>query len=63
MMGGILIFASGSSYAEQFVNAAQDYANDIQNGNDESGSAAILSGLCNDLAPGSGNTVLNYLLR
>jgi hypothetical protein len=63
VVGGILIFASGSSYAEQFVNAAQDYANDIQNGNDESGSAAILSGLCNDLAPGSGNTVLNYLLR
>ena len=40
-----------------------DYANDIGNFEDENGSAAILSGECNNLAPGAGNIVLNYLLR
>ena len=61
--GGILILATASAIAQDFYDAAQDYARDIFNGDDETGSAAILSGRCNDLAPGSGNIVLNYLLR
>ncbi|HTG44957.1 MAG TPA: hypothetical protein VK633_10545 [Verrucomicrobiae bacterium] len=61
--GAILILASGADFADRFDTAAQDYARDIRNGDEESGSAAILSGLCNELAPGSGNAVLSYLLR
>jgi hypothetical protein len=61
--GGILILANASAIAENFYNAVQDYALDIRNGDDETGSAAIVAGQCNDLAPGSGNIVLNYLLR
>lgn len=62
VIGGILIFASGPVYAEQFATAAQDYAHDVINGDPVEGSAAILAGHCNELAPGAGNIVLNYLL-
>ena len=61
--GGILILANAANFAEQFTVALQDYARDIRNGDDETGDAAIVSAYCNDLAPGSGNIVLNYLLR
>jgi hypothetical protein len=61
--GGILIFANADSIAADFLSAMQDYSRDILRGDDETGSAAILAGRCNDLAPGSGNIVLNYLLR
>ena len=43
--------------------AFQDYATDIVNGDETSGSAAIIAALSNDLAPGAGNIVLNALLR
>lgn len=62
-LGGIIILANADSIAADFLSAMQDYARDILNGDDETGSAAILAGRCNDLAPGSGNIVLNYLLR
>jgi len=62
-IGGIIILANADSIAADFLSAMQDYAHDILNGDDETGSAAILAGHCNDLAPGSGNIVLNYLLR
>jgi hypothetical protein len=62
-VGGILFFANADSIAADFLSAAQDYASDILNGDDETGSAAILAGRCNDLAPGAGNIVLDYLLR
>jgi hypothetical protein len=62
-IGGIAILASGPEFAENFIAAANDYARDIREGEDETGSAAILAGYCNDLAPGSGNLVLSCLLR
>jgi hypothetical protein len=62
-LGGILILANADTIAAEFLSAMQDYAHDILNGDDETGSAAILAGRCNDLAPGSGNIVLDYLLR
>jgi hypothetical protein len=62
-LGGILILANAEEVAANFLSAMQDYAHDIANGDDETGSAAILAGECNNLAPGSGNIVLNYLLR
>ena len=62
-LGGILILANAEEVAANFLSAMQDYARDIANGDDETGSAAILAGECNNLAPGSGNIVLNYLLR
>jgi hypothetical protein len=61
--GGIIILANAQSIAADFLDAMNDYARDILRGDDETGSAAILAGRCNDLAPGSGNIVLNYLLR
>lgn len=61
--GGIMILANAPQTAEDFLAATRDYARDISNGDDETGSAAILAGRCNDLAPGAGNIVLNYLLR
>lgn len=61
--GGIIILANAESIAADFLDAMDDYARDIANGDDETGSAAILAGRCNDLAPGSGSIVLNYLLR
>lgn len=62
-VGGILILANANATAADFAAAMEDYARDISNGDEESGSAAIVSGVCNELAPGSGNIVLNYLLR
>lgn len=61
--GGILILANASNIAQEFFEAAQAYATDIANGDEETGSAAIMAGVCNNLAPGAGNIVLNYLLR
>ena len=61
--GGILILANAASIASDFLSAMNDYADDIAEFEDETGSAAIVSGRCNDLAPGAGNIVLNYLLR
>lgn len=62
-VGGIMILASASAIAEQWNTAFQDYANDIRNGDGTTGSVAIIAALSNDLAPGSGNFVLNALLR
>jgi len=62
-LGGIIILANADTIAADFLSAMQDYSYDIGIADDETGSAAILSGRCNDLAPGSGNIVLNYLLR
>jgi hypothetical protein len=62
-VGGIVILANAENYAQRFDDAARDYANDISSGFEESGSAAIMAALCNELAPGSQNIVLNYLLR
>jgi hypothetical protein len=62
-IGGIMILATASATAEQWNTALQDYATDIRNGDDTTGSAAIIAALSNDLAPGAGNIVLNALLR
>lgn len=62
-IGGVFVLANAEETAEQFLDAARDYALDIQQGNDESGSAAIMSEVCNQMAPGSRLIVLNYLLR
>jgi len=62
-LGGILVLANADTIAADFLSASRDYARDVAFGDDETGSAAILSGRCNDLAPGSGNIVLNHLLR
>ncbi len=62
-LGGIMILANSQAIADQFLAAMQDYAHDMANGDDETGSAAILAGTCNDLAPGSGNFVLAFILR
>jgi hypothetical protein len=62
-IGGIMILSSASATAQQWNMAFQDYAADIQNGDDTTGSAAIIAALSNDLAPGAGNIVLNALLR
>ena len=62
-LGGIMILANSQAIADQFLSAMQDYAHDMANGDDETGSAAILAGTCNDLAPGSGNFILAFILR
>ena len=62
-IGGIMILANASAIAEQWNTALLDYASDIRNGDDTTGSAAIIAALSNDLAPGAGNLVLNALLR
>jgi len=62
-VGGVFVFANAPAWAMAFNNATRDYATDFNLGNDVTGSAAIVSGYCNDLAPGSGNIVLNYILR
>jgi hypothetical protein len=62
-IGGIMILSGASAIAEQWNTAFQDYATDIRNGDDTTGSVAIIAALSNDLAPGSGNFVLNALLR
>jgi hypothetical protein len=63
LIGGIMILSQASAIAEQWNTAFQDYATDIRNGDDTTGSVAIIAALSNDLAPGSGNFVLNALLR
>lgn len=63
LLGGVFIIANSAVNAQDFIDAAQDYSNDILNGSDETGSAAIFAGVCNNIAPGSGNLVLGYLLR
>lgn len=62
-LGGVLIIASAAANAQDFIDAAQAYSNDILRGDDETGDAAIFAGVCNNIAPGSGNLVLGYLLR
>lgn len=62
-IGGIMILSSASAIAQDWQTAFEDYAADIRNGDDTTGSAAIIAALSNDLAPGSGNFVLNALLR
>ncbi len=62
-LGGIIILANADNISANFLSAMNAYARDIARGEDETGDAAILAGYCNDLAPGSGNIVLNYLLR
>jgi hypothetical protein len=62
-IGGIMILSSASAIAQDWQMAFEDYAADVGNGDDTTGSTAILGALSNDLAPGSGNFVLNALLR
>jgi len=62
-IGGIMILSSASAIAQDWQMAFEDYASDIRNGFDTTGSAAIIAALSNDLAPGSQNFVLNALLR
>jgi hypothetical protein len=63
LIGGIMILSSASAIAQDWEMAFHDYAADIRNGDDTTGSAAIIAALSNDLAPGAGNFVLNALLR
>jgi hypothetical protein len=63
LLGGIFIIANSAANAQDFINAALAYSNDILTGNDETGDAAIFAGVCNNIAPGSSNIVLGYLLR
>src|SRR5947209_610764 len=53
--GGIIVLADADNIAADFLQAMRDYSRDIATGDDETGSAAIMAGRCNDLAPGSGN--------
>jgi len=62
-LGGIMIIANSSQITADFQDAMESYVHDIRNGDDTTGSVAILAGHCNDLAPGSGNIVIEYLLR
>jgi hypothetical protein len=63
LIGGIFIIANAAANAQDFIDAALAYSNDILTGNDETGDAAIFAGVCNNIAPGSSNIVLGYLLR
>jgi len=63
IIGGIMILTSASAIAEQWNTAFQDYATDVRNGDDTTGSVAVIAAHSNDLAPGSGNFVLDALLR
>jgi hypothetical protein len=63
LLGGVFIIANSAANAQDFIDAAQAYTNDIIRGDDETGDAAIFAGVCNNIAPGSSNIVLGYLLR
>lgn len=63
LIGGIMIFASGAAMAQDWQDAFESYAFDIRNFEDTAGSVAIIAGLCNELAPGAGNLVIDELLR
>lgn len=63
LIGGIMILSSASATAQDWQVGFENYAADIRNGDDTTGSAAIIAALSNDLSPGSGNFVLNGLLR
>jgi hypothetical protein len=63
LLGGVFIIANAAVNAQDFIDAALAYSNDILTGNDETGDAAIFAGVCNNIAPGSSNLVLGYLLR
>ena len=63
LLGGVFIIANSAANAQDFIDAALAYSNDILTGNDETGDAAIFAGVCNNIAPGSSNIVLGYLLR
>ncbi|HVU27120.1 MAG TPA: hypothetical protein VHG71_05220 [Verrucomicrobiae bacterium] len=63
LLGGVLIIANAADNAQDFINAALAYSNDILRGDDETGDAAIFAGVCNNIAPGSSDLVLGYLLR
>lgn len=63
LTGGILVLADANAIGDEFADAFRDYMEDILQGNDETGSAAVVAGNCQNLAPGSGNIVLSYLLR
>ena len=52
-----------AAVAQDWHVALENYAFDVRNGDDTTGSVAIIAGLSNDLAPGAGNFVLNALLR
>ncbi|MCS1410982.1 MAG: hypothetical protein M2R45_04177 [Verrucomicrobia subdivision 3 bacterium] len=62
--GAVLFAVWGNSgaTAERFEAAFRDYARDLERGEDTVGSVAILAAVCNDLAPGAGNIVLDVLL-
>lgn len=62
VIGGIFVLSSSIQSAQAFNDAVEDYANDVRNEDDVTGSAAIVAGECNNLAPGSGNLVLDYIL-
>ncbi len=63
IIGGIMIFSTGPAVAQDWHVVLENYAFDVRNGDDTTGSVAIIAGLSNDLAPGAGNFVLNALLR
>jgi hypothetical protein len=63
LLGGVFIIANAAINAQDFIDAALAYSKDILNGDDETGDAAIFAGVCNNIAPGSSNLVLGYLLR
>lgn len=52
IIGGIMILSSGSAIAESWNTALQNYAADIRNGDDTTGSAAIIAAHSNDCRPG-----------
>lgn len=63
LLGGVFIIANTAANAQDFIDAALAYSNDILHGDDETGDAALFAGVCNNIAPGSSNLVLGYLLR
>src|SRR5882724_902145 len=46
LIGGIFIIANAAANAQDFIDAALAYSNDILTGNDETGDAAIFAGVC-----------------
>jgi hypothetical protein len=63
LLGGVFIIANAADNAQDFIDTALAYTHDIITGDDETGDAAIFAGVCNNIAPGSSNIVLGYLLR
>ena len=62
-VGFLVVAYESDAYVVAFEDAFRSYARDLERGEDTTGSAAILAGVCNNLAPGSQNIVLNGLLQ